>query len=121
MKVYLVEDSKPIRERIKTTVIDAGGIIAGEASTECEAVTGILAACPDIAVVDLRLAEGSGIGVIRKVREIDTGVIIVVLTEFNQKHCKKASLEAGANYFLDKFNDYSFFIVLMESLKQMID
>jgi CheY-like chemotaxis protein len=62
----------------------------------------------DVLVVDIELAEGNGVAVIRKARLLYAAglqPLIVVLTnhasDFVRDHC----LAAGADYFLDKMRD----------------
>jgi DNA-binding NarL/FixJ family response regulator len=120
MNVFLVEDALLIRERIKGTVEEAGGHVIGEAATEQEAVAGLLATHPDIAVVDLRLAEGSGIDVIRQVKRASPETVMVVLTNHADMQYWNASMEAGAEFFFDKTADFPRFVEVMETLIQTL-
>jgi DNA-binding NarL/FixJ family response regulator len=55
--VFLIENSVQIRERLKIIIEDAGAQVVGEAATEEDALKGIRSTQPDLAVIDLRLAE----------------------------------------------------------------
>ena len=62
-----------------------------------------------LAIVDLQLAQGTGFGVIRRLRAA-TGAnpaCIVVLTNHAVPALKVAAFEAGADYFLDKSKDFA--------------
>jgi len=110
LNALVVEDSPQIAERLVelVSVPDRVEVIA-TAATEDEA----LAACDKhtiaLAIVDLQLAQGTGFGVIRRLRAA-TGshpACIVVLTNHAVPALKVAAFEAGADYFLDKSKDFA--------------
>ena len=110
MNALVVEDSPQIAERLVelVSVPDRVEVVA-TAATEDEA----LAACDrysiGLAIVDLQLAQGTGFGVIRRLRAA-TGTnpaCIVVLTNHAVPALKVAAFEAGADYFLDKSKDFA--------------
>ena len=110
MHALVVEDSPQIAERLVelVSVPDKVEVVA-TAATEDEA----LAACDKhtiaLAIVDLQLAQGTGFGVIRRLRAA-TGAhpaCIVVLTNHAVPALKVAAFEAGADYFLDKSKDFA--------------
>jgi DNA-binding response OmpR family regulator len=110
MQALVVEDSPQIAERLVelVSVPDRVSVVA-TAATEDEA----LAACDrytiDLAIVDLQLAQGTGFGVIRRLRAAATErtACIVVLTNHAVPALKVAAFEAGADFFLDKSKDFS--------------
>ncbi len=110
MNALVVEDSPQIAERLVELVsIPSRVEVVATAATEDEA----LAACDrytiGLAIVDLQLAQGTGFGVIRRLRAA-TGAnpaCIVVLTNHAVPALKVAAFEAGADYFLDKSKDFA--------------
>jgi len=110
MNALVVEDSPQIAERLVelVTVPDRVEVVA-TAATEDEA----LAACDrytiSLAIVDLQLAQGTGFGVIRRLRAASGSnpACIVVLTNHAVPALKVAAFEAGADYFLDKSKDFA--------------
>jgi DNA-binding response OmpR family regulator len=110
MHALVVEDSPQIAERLVelVSVPDRVEVVA-TAATEDEA----LAACDrytiDLAIVDLQLAQGTGFGVIRRLRAAssDHAACIVVLTNHAVPALKVAAFEAGADFFLDKSKDFA--------------
>ena len=64
MKVFVVEDSAAVRERLVEMIRDVKDIeVVGEAATYDTAVAGIINTRPDVAVLDIKLANGSGSGI----------------------------------------------------------
>jgi len=110
MNALVVEDSPQIAERLVELVSVPNKVeVVATAATEDEA----LAACDKhsiaLAIVDLQLAQGTGFGVIRRLRAA-TGAhpaCIVVLTNHAVPALKVAAFEAGADYFLDKSKDFA--------------
>jgi two-component system OmpR family response regulator len=110
MNALVVEDSPQIAERLVELVsIPSRVEVVATAATEDEA----LAACDrytiGLAIVDLQLAQGTGFGVIRRLRAAagSDPVCIVVLTNHAVPALKVAAFEAGADYFLDKSKDFA--------------
>ena len=110
MQALVVEDSPQIAERLVELVsIPDRVTVVATAATEDEA----LAACDrhtiDLAIVDLQLAQGTGFGVIRRLRAAagDHPACIVVLTNHAVPALKVAAFEAGADFFLDKSKDFA--------------
>ena len=82
-KVFLVEDSPAILQRLEKLLCDTGQVlIVGEASTAESAISGILMARPDIVFLDLQLAKGSGFDVLRAVHEKAPSIRVYMLSNF---------------------------------------
>lgn len=110
MNALVVEDSPQIAERLVELVSVPNRVeVVATAATEDEA----LAACDKhtiaLAIVDLQLAQGTGFGVIRRLRAATRSnpACIVVLTNHAVPALKVAAFEAGADYFLDKSKDFA--------------
>jgi DNA-binding NarL/FixJ family response regulator len=105
--VFLVEDSPLIRARLAQALSSIGGIsVVGEAETPASAIAGILREHPHVVVLDIQLADGSGLEVLREIRRVDQGVVFVVFTSSAYPQYRKACLDMGANHFLDKKTEY---------------
>lgn len=121
MKVFVVEDSAAVRERILEMIRDIENVeVVGEAETYDAAVSGILDTRPDVAVLDIKLADGggSGIDVLSEVKKGLPAMRAIVLSNYATPQHMKASADAGAEYFLDKSADFE---RIAEILGQMKD
>ena len=106
-KVFLVEDSPLVMTRLKDMVASAPGAeLVGEAGTVDEAVTGILAAHPDMVFVDLNLAEGSGFDVLRSLRPRLPEVEFYMLSNFASFPYRQLAERLGAKAYFDKTKDF---------------
>jgi DNA-binding response OmpR family regulator len=106
----VVEDSPQIAERLVELVSVPNRVeVVATAATEDEALSACDRHTIGLAIVDLQLAQGTGFGVIRRLRAA-TGsnpACIVVLTNHAVPALKVAAFEAGADYFLDKSKDFA--------------
>ena len=102
-RVYLVEDSFPIRERLLEMLGDIDGVeVVGTEDTAAGAAEGILKTRPDLVVLDIRLTSGSGIDVLRQVHPLAPGIVFIVLTNFASPQYQSICTKAGARHFIDK-------------------
>lgn len=107
MKVFLVEDSVEIRHRLVEMIDDIDGVeVVGEAETYNQAVARIVQSRPDVAIFDIKLAEGNGIDALVEVKRYLPALRGVVLSNYATPQHVKASADAGAEYFLDKTADF---------------
>jgi DNA-binding NarL/FixJ family response regulator len=105
LRVFLVEDSPVVRERLIEFVEEPGEVdVVGFAETESDAVRALEHTPVDVAVVDLNLKEGTGLGVLDSIHNSDASCrpTVVVLTNYAFPEFELACLQRGADYFLDK-------------------
>jgi CheY-like chemotaxis protein len=108
-RVLLVEDSAVLTRRLIDLLSEPGRVeVAAQATTQSEAVLRLAERVFDVLVVDIELAEGNGVGVIRHARQLyppDAQPLIVVLTNYASDFVRDHCFAAGADYFLDKMRD----------------
>ena len=76
--------------------------MVGESSTATEAASRIPALRPDVAVLDARLPDGSGIEVCRTVRAVDPSIRGLILTSYDDDEALFAAIMAGASGYVLK-------------------
>lgn len=121
LRVFLVEDSPSIRERLSDYLTEPGKVeIIGFAATEADAARELCAQVIDVAIVDLNLKEGTGIGVIEAVRVAHPSAppTIIVLTNYAFPEFEAACRAAGADYFFDKSTQFGAVKVLLQSIRR---
>ncbi len=123
MKVFIVEDSPDICERL-IEMIDGvdGNTVVGHAETYDEAVAGIARSEPDVAIFDIKLGQGSGpqgsgLDALVESRRWLPGLRGIVMSNHTTSQHRKASADAGAEYFLDKSADFEQLPHILSSLK----
>jgi DNA-binding NarL/FixJ family response regulator len=108
MKIFLVDDSMQVVERLKAMLALLPGIeVIGSATDLPEALHSIRTARPDVVLLDLRLPSGSGMQVLQMIKNEKLGTIVVVLTNYAFPQYRKRCEEAGAYAFLDKSRDFT--------------
>lgn len=106
-KVYIVDDSAAIRERLVALFAREGSIrVVGEATSAPQAVVDILALEPDAVVLDLELQGSNGLQVLRAVHPQMPRINFVVLTNHPEPQYRRACIHAGASHFLDKASEF---------------
>jgi DNA-binding NarL/FixJ family response regulator len=106
VKVFLVEDAPLLRERLVALIASIPGTtVVGSAVGAQEAVSGILAARPDVVVLDIHLAEGNGFDVLRGLRAAQFAPGVYVLTNYPLEGYRQAAERLGARGFFDKSNE----------------
>lgn len=107
MKVFLVEDSAPILERLKAMLEAIPGVaVVGHAASAREAIAGILDARPDVVVLDLKLANGSGFEVLSDVHARAPGIDFYMLSNFASEPYRRHAERLGALGFFDKSKEF---------------
>lgn len=101
-KVFLADDSVAIRERVSSMLGAAAMAVVGEGATPQACIDGILAAQPDVVVLDVQLEGGTGLQVLRAVRSADPAVAFVVFSNNSAPAYRRRYLDEGAACFLDK-------------------
>ena len=107
MKVFLVEDSPLLRERLARQIgAIAGADLVGQAGTAEEALRGILAPQADVVVLDIQLDKGSGFDVLRALQKSAPHVAVFMLTNFASDSYRQAAERLGARGFFDKTTEF---------------
>tara|TARA_B100000902_G_C27290579_1_gene906897 strand:- start:616 stop:1257 length:642 start_codon:yes stop_codon:yes gene_type:complete len=108
MKVLLVDDHPMVRMGIKAGLESTfeEGVEITEAGSVDEAIAALDDAVFDIAVLDLRLGEGSGLDVARHISENDLSARCVVFTSVKSPRSLIAAFESGSvSAYLEKDSD----------------
>jgi len=103
----VVEDSAIILVRLLAMLDGAPGVeVIGHAESASEAIDKIFAVEPDAVVLDLKLKGSSGMKVLEAVKCRMPAVTIIILTNYATAEYRRLCMEAGAEYFLDKTNEF---------------
>ena len=105
--VFLVEDSPLIRERLVALLSPLEGTrLTGFADSADTAVREIVAQHPDAVLLDLNLAKGNGIDVLRALQSRAPDVPVFVLTNFANPQYRRLCASLGASGFFDKTTEF---------------
>ncbi|WP_328650912.1 response regulator transcription factor [Micromonospora sp. NBC_00330] len=103
IRVFLLDDHEVVRRGLADLLHSAGDIeVVGESGSAREATARIPALRPDVAILDARLPDGSGIDVCRDVRTVDSSIRGLILTSYEDDEALFAAIMAGADGYVLK-------------------
>jgi two-component system, NarL family, response regulator DevR len=103
MNVFIVEDAPKTRKELADLLADEKGFaVVGEAGSVREAMVGIEATLPEAVLLDISLPDGSGVEVLKFIRQHDLKLSVVVLTSNPYDALRTKCQSLGAAAVLDK-------------------
>ena len=118
MKVFIVDDSAVVRERLRAMLSELTEIeIIGEARAPLEVKNSVRKVKPDAVILDIRMPGGSGIDVLQNIKKDKPAPIVIILTNYPYPQYRKKCMDAGADFFFDKSTEFD---KITEVFKQLI-
>ncbi|MHC6230753.1 response regulator [Arthrobacter sp. MMS24-T111] len=102
VRVFILDDHELVRQGLKDLLEGEGFVVVGESGSAAEATRRIPALHPDIAVLDGRLPDGTGIEVCRDVRSLDPRLRCLILTSYDDEQALRGAVLAGASGYILK-------------------
>ncbi|HWW01279.1 MAG TPA: response regulator transcription factor [Candidatus Acidoferrum sp.] len=101
--VFLVDDHPLVREWLTNLIHQQADLaVCGEAESGPQALQGILALKPEVAIVDISLKDSSGIELIKSLKQCCPKVAVLVLSMHEESHYAERALRAGAKGYIVK-------------------
>jgi len=118
MKVFIADDSAIFLERLKAMISEIPEIeIVGESGEVQEAIKAIGKLKPDIVVLDIKMPGGSGMDVLRNIKNKRSGPVVIMLTNYPYLQYKKKCMDLGADLFFYKLTEFE---KVAESIDRLI-
>ncbi|MFE7775479.1 response regulator [Streptomyces sp. NPDC057445] len=103
IRVFLLDDHEIVRRGVHELLTLGDDIeVVGEAGTAADAIARIPAVRPDVAVLDVRLPDGSGVEVCREIRSRDENIKCLILTSYTDDEALFDAIMAGASGYVLK-------------------
>jgi len=103
IRVFLLDDHEIVRTGLRTLLEATDDLeVVGEAGTSAEALSRIPALRPDVAILDVRLPDGSGVEVCRDIRSQLPTTACIMLTSYADDEALFASIMAGSSGYVLK-------------------
>ena len=119
MRVFIVEDSPLVQERLRAMVSDLEHAdLIGDARDFTEALDLITELNPDMVILDLRLPGGNGLEILKNIKQRPDAPLVTVLTNHADPIYREHCLKAGADFFFDKSTEFERAIEVIRSLTQ---
>lgn len=117
MKVYIVDDSSMLCERLIEMLSEVEKIeIIGKAEHPLEAIKPIRKLQPDVVVLDISIFVGTGIYALEKIKKDKPAPIVIMFTNSPYQQFRKKCLDVGADFFLDKSVEFEKMIEIFKEL-----
>ena len=105
-RILIVEDSRSYRESLKD-ILDDGkfpGILLEEAENCKDAMEKDASFRPDLIFMDIRLPDGSGLELTKKIKAMRPQVSVAMLTSHDGPEYREAVIRYGASHYFTKGN-----------------
>ncbi len=103
VRVFLVDDHEVVRRGVRDLLeVDGSITVVGEADSVATALERIPLVEVDVALLDVRLPDGSGVEVCREIRSSMPGIAVLMLTSFSDDEALVEAVVAGAAGYLLK-------------------
>lgn len=102
LRILLVEDSKTIRSIQKNVLEQLGHTEVTEANDGVEALARIAESRPELAIIDWNMPNMDGITLVRKIRESDKSLPLIMCTTESEKARVLEAVKAGVNNYVVK-------------------
>jgi len=117
MKVLLADDSKLSLVRLQEMVSIYKQVeIVKSCSNGIDTLEALRTLKPDLAIVDIKMPGLSGLVVLNEIRKEDKIVKFIILTFYSSEYHRQMALQAGADYFFNKVDDFEKVSQLVEDL-----
>lgn len=107
MKVLLVDNSSIVRERLKAMLSEVPRVeTVSQAKDQLEALGLLKKLNHEVVILDIEMPGGSGIDLLRKLKERQQPPLAIVLTNLSDSQYRKKCMDAGADFFFDKSSEF---------------
>ncbi len=115
MRIFIVDDSEVLRSRLVQILSEIEGIeIVGEAGLVQDAIREIRRLNPDVAILDLKMADGTGIDILAAMRRGRMTTRVIIFTNYPYLQYRKRCLDAGADFFFYKATELNKLLDLLK-------
>ena len=102
-RILIVDDHPLVRTGFAQLIGDCPDLeVCGEASDMAEALRLIDSDCPDLAIIDLSLAGGSGLDLIERIKSRNLDILMLVASMHDETLYAERVLTAGARGYINK-------------------
>ena len=102
IRVFILDDHELVRRGLQDLLESEGFVVVGMSGSAAEAARRIPALRPDVAILDARLPDGTGIEVCRDVHSVDETINCLILTSYDDEHALRGAVLAGASGYVLK-------------------
>src|ERR1700722_17017933 len=118
-RIFIVDDHPLIREGLAAQIATQPNLnLCGEAEDMAEAMARVVAAEPDLVIVDISLKNGNGIDLVKRLKAKAPSLVILVWSMHPESLYAERALHAGARGYVNKGVSAS---LIMKAIKTLLD
>ncbi len=115
-KVYVVDDSTLIRERLVEMLSEIPEVrVVGQSADAYEALEMIRRTRPDVVILDIEMPGRNGIALLKDIKRDMPTTQVIVFTNYTYAQYQRQCIELGAEYFLSKAGEFHRLGTLLKS------
>lgn len=120
LRAFVVEDSHRVRDLLTEQLHEIDGVlVVGSAESERGAIESLRETPCDVVILDIKLKEGGGIGVLRSLAKwAASDMTRVIFSNYTESEYRTLARRLGAEHFFDKSSDFRALIDLITSLSR---
>lgn len=117
MKVLIADDSELILEILQEMLSPFGQAkIVATCKNGIDTLEALRTLKPDLAIVDVNMPGLTGIEVLSEIRKLDKTLKFIILTLYSSGYKRQLAIEAGADYFFSKADDFEKIPIVVKEL-----
>jgi DNA-binding NtrC family response regulator len=101
LSLLIVDDDEVMRDTL-SDVLKKKGYEVSVASSGNEALSAIRKNIVDLIVLDMRLPDLDGIEVLKRVKEFDTEILVIMMTAYSDVQTAVSAMKSGAYHYINK-------------------
>jgi len=117
-KIYIVDDEMIIRKSLVDEFRDLGNEVY-EFANPLPALATLRDNPPDLVITDLKMPEMNGINFLKKLRQFDEGICVVMITAYSEVSTAVEAMKIGAYEYLSKPFEMEEMIIIVERVKEL--
>ncbi len=117
-KIYIVDDEMIIRKSLVDEFRDLGNEVY-EFASPLPALATLREDPPDLVITDLKMPEMNGINFLKKLRQFDEGISVVMITAYSEVSTAVEAMKIGAYEYLSKPFEMEEMIMIVERVKEL--
>lgn len=120
MKALIIDDEANIRKVLKMLLseLDIDVHEAGDVKKSYELINNNYY---DIAIIDIRLPDGSGIDILKSIKELSEGTIVLIITAFSSTETAITAMKLGAHDYIVKPFNLDEVRIVIKNIKETIN
>ncbi len=117
MKVLIADDSELILETLQEMLSRYGQVeIVASCKNGTDTLVAIQTMNPNLAIVDVNIPGMTGLDVLSEIRKENHTTTFIILTLYSSGYNRQLAMEAGADYFFSKEDDFEKIPIIVKEL-----